>query len=122
MLTLKDKGLLFYIIEHCKRIEEKIKDKSKECFYSDKDIIEIVCFNTLQIGELVKNFSDDFIIIYNKMPWKEIKGMRDWVAHGYGTIDLDKVWDTALNGITPLKNYCKYILSIEKVVFNEKGS
>ena len=48
------------------------------------------------------------------MPWKDIKGMRDWVAHGYGTIDLDKVWDTALNGITPLKNYCKYILSIEK--------
>ena len=66
MLTLKDKGLLFYIIEHCKRIEEKIKDKSKECFYSDKDIIEIVCFNILQIGELVKNFSDDLLIFITK--------------------------------------------------------
>ena len=112
MLTLKERGLLFYIIEHCERIEEKTKKISKTNFYDNKDIIEIVCFNVLQIGELVKNFSSDFIYTYNKMPWKNIKGMRDWVAHGYGTIDLEKVWDTVVNEITPLKTYCKYILSI----------
>lgn len=36
MLTLKDKGLLFYIIEHCKRIEEKIKDKSKDTSFNPR--------------------------------------------------------------------------------------
>lgn len=38
---------------------------------------------------------------YNKVPWRQIKGMRDKVAHGYGSIDKDRVWRTALNDINP---------------------
>ena len=45
------------------------------------------------------------------MPWKDIKGMRDWVAHGYGTIDLNKVWKTATEDIKPLFDYCESILN-----------
>jgi len=48
---------------------------------------------------------------YSKMPWKDIKGMRDWVAHGYGTIDLNKVWKTATEDIKPLFDYCESILN-----------
>ena len=44
------------------------------------------------------------------MPWKEIKGMRDWVAHGYGTIDWSDVWNTATKDIAPLRLYCEEIL------------
>ena len=33
---------------------------------------------------------------FGGVPWKQIKGMRDKIAHGYGAIDLDRVWDTAL--------------------------
>lgn len=44
------------------------------------------------------------------VPWRQIKGMRDKVAHGYGTIDMDRVWDTVLNDINPLLKYCKEIL------------
>lgn len=35
MLTLKDKGLLFYIIEHCKRIEEKYNEVLNLRLYCD---------------------------------------------------------------------------------------
>ena len=45
------------------------------------------------------------------MPWKDIKGMRDWVAHGYGTINLKEVWDTAVNDIKLLKDYCEIIIN-----------
>ena len=37
--------------------------------------------------------------------------MRDKVAHGYGTIDLDRVWDTAQRDIKPLLDYCQKIIS-----------
>ena len=50
----------------------------------------IICFNILQIGELAKNFEPSFIIEYNNVPWKQIKGMRDKVAHGYGTIKKEE--------------------------------
>ena len=48
---------------------------------------------------------------FGGVPWKQIKGMRDKIAHGYGVIDLDRVWDTALLDIPILKTYCENILT-----------
>ena len=36
-----------------------------------------------------------------------MKGMRNIVAHHYGTIRLDMVWDTVKNDIPPLKAFCE---------------
>ena len=110
MLTIKEKGLLLYIIDYCKRIEGKVAISTRKTLDEDIDTTEIICFNILQIGELAKGLSDSFITKYNKIPWKSIKGMRDKVAHGYGTIDLDIVWNAASKEIRPLKEYCEQIL------------
>ena len=110
MLTIKEKGIMLYIIKHCRRIENKVAGISFESFSANEDVKEIVSFNVLQIGELAKNLSSDFLKQYPKMPWKNIKGMRDWVAHGYGTIDLEEVWKTATTDIKPLREYCEQIV------------
>lgn len=60
MLSIKEQGLLFGIIKHCNKILEKIKTLTKEQFDKDDDMIQIVCFNILQIGELAKNFDVSF--------------------------------------------------------------
>ena len=65
----------------------------------------------MQIGELAKNFDKTFISKYSDVPWRQIKGMRDKVAHGYGSIDKDRVWKTTINDIDPLLDYCQKILS-----------
>ena len=114
MITSNEKGIMLYIIKHCKRIEEKIDGLSEKNFLADADIKDIVCFNVLQIGELVKGLSPAFLSQYNKMPWKDIKGMRDWVAHGYGTISFDEVWKTASKDVIPLRKYCEAILKENK--------
>lgn len=110
MLTVKEKGIMLYVIKHCKRVEEKTHSITTDEFYANEDIKEIVSFNVLQIGELVKTLSPEFLSKYDKMPWKDIKGMRDWVAHGYGTIDLGKIWKTATEDIKPLREYCEFII------------
>ena len=102
------------IIEHCKRIEGKIIGATRETLDSNKDVEEIICFNILQIGELAKNLSSDFIKKYPKVLWGKIKGMRDVVAHGYGTIDLNRVWETASEEVKPLREYCEQILEENK--------
>ena len=111
MLSVKEHGLLLCIIEHCKRIEEKMVGATRETLEQDKDIEEIICFNILQIGELAKRFEEEFIKKYNLVPWDDIKGMRDVVAHGYGKINLDDVWKTASCDVVPLREYCEKILS-----------
>ena len=110
MLSVKEKGLLLNIIKHCKRINERMKGLTREQFDSDLDSFEIICFNILQIGELSKNFEEDFLKRYGEMPWKQIKGMRDKVAHGYDTINKEKIWKTASKDIDPLLDYCLKIL------------
>ena len=110
MLTIKEKGLLLNIIKHCNKIELKMASLTRTKFDEDEDIREIICFNIFQIGELAKNFEPEFIRKYSGMSWKQIKGMRDKIGHGYGTIDLDRIWDTAVKDIKPLNDYCKEIL------------
>lgn len=110
MLTVKEKGLLINIVKHCDKIESKMVSLTREEFDKDEDIREIICFNIFQIGELAKNFSSEFVKNNGEVPWKQIKGMRDRIGHGYGSIDLDVVWDTALLDIPPLNEYCKRLL------------
>ena len=111
MLTVKEEGILRNIIKHCNKINEKMNGLTREQFDNDEDVVQIICFNILQIGELAKNLPSEFLKANNKVPWQQIKGMRDKVAHGYGTIDMDRVWSTALDDINPLLMYCDQILS-----------
>lgn len=110
MLSTREKGILKSIIKHCNKINEKMVGLTREDLDTNEDVLQIICFNILQIGELAKNFEPSFVEKYNKVPWRQIKGMRDKVAHGYGSIDKDRVWRTALNDINPLLSYCQEIL------------
>ena len=110
MVSAKDKGLLLYIVEHCIRIETVTGGLTKDEFLKNDDTKELSCFHILQIGELVKRFRPEFLEAYNGMPWKKIKGMRDIIVHGYGSIDFGEVWVIASEEIVPLHNYCQSII------------
>ena len=116
MVTIKEKGLLLHIIKHCKRIVTKMQCVDLAMFSEDEDIQEIVCFNLLQIGELVKRFSDGFIKKHKDIPWNKIAGMRDIIAHGYGTIRLEEIYKTAILDIEPLIDDCKRILNEKSTI------
>ena len=111
MLGVKDKGILLQIIKRCNRVVEKVSNISEAEFSLNDDIKEVVCFNLFQIGELANGLSVEFIKEYNKIPWKQIIGMRNRIVHGYDTINLEIVWNTAIESIPELKEYCKEILN-----------
>ena len=113
MLDTKDYGVLKQIIKRCERIKDKTTNISQNIFYSSEDIIEVICFNLFQIGELVGKLSIDFTARYNGVPWKQIKGMRNKIVHGYDTIDKTIVWDTIEISIPILANYCLEVLNCQ---------
>ena len=110
MLNIRDKNIIQNIIKHCSNVEEDISSYDEDSFYLDRKTQNSVCFDILQIGELAKSLSDEFILKYSQMPWKDIKGMRDWVAHGYHAIKMSRVWKTAVEDIKLLKEYCELII------------
>ena len=111
MLGVKDKGILLQIVKRCNRVVEKVSNISETDFSLNDDIKEVVCFNLFQIGELANGLSVGFLKEYNKIPWKQIIGMRHRIVHGYDTINLEIVWNTAIESIPELKEYCKEILN-----------
>ena len=110
MLGTKDKGILLQIIKRCNRIIEKVSNINETEFSLNDDVKEVVCFNLFQIGELANGLSVELIKEYNKIPWKQIIGMRNRIVHGYDTINLEIVWNTANESIYELIEYCKEIL------------
>ena len=110
MLTIKETGILENIIKHCKTISSKLDNLKKEEFDINEDIKQIICFNLLQIGELVAHLDEEFVSKHTEIPWGKIRGMRNRVAHGYGSIRFDDVWATAKTDIPPLCEYCEKTL------------
>ena len=110
MLNVKDKRVVECIIKHCLNIEEDVLNITEENFYNDRKTQNSVCFDILQIGELTISLSDDFIVQYSSMPWKDIKGMKDWVIYGYQSIKMSRVWRTAIEDIKRLREYCEEII------------
>ena len=71
MLTVKEQGLLLSIIKHCEKINEKTKNLKRDMFDNDEDVVQIICFNILQIGELAKNFEVAFYFFFESQKQPE---------------------------------------------------
>ena len=107
-----NKKIIEKISDRCIRINEVVKEINydRAIFDLDINIKEICCFNILQIGELVRCLDKSFIIVHREIEWSKIIGMRNIVAHGYGNIDFDIVWDVANKDIIALNKFCTTIL------------
>jgi len=64
----------------------------------------------VQIGELVGQLSNDIKDSHPEVPWKEIKGMRNFFAHEYHQMDPEVMWYTIHKDIPVLKQNCANIL------------
>lgn len=62
------------------------------------------------IGEASRNLSDAFLDQHSDIPWQDIIGMRNRIAHAYFAVDLRAVWDTAMTDIPTLKKWIKRVL------------
>ena len=57
------------------------------------------------IGEastkVLDNYST-FTRVHSEIPWRNMRGMRNRIAHGYFDINLDVVWDTVKTALPEL--------------------
>ena len=65
-----------------------------------------ICMCFIIIGEEVKRIDRYtercFLPNYPSIPWASVMGIRNRIVHGYFEIDIDVVWDTLKNDISPL--------------------
>lgn len=109
----KDSRILTHIVAYCDQIDMAVErfGKSYDAFSKDPVYRNAVSLCILQIGELVGNLSERFRTAHSAIPWRQIKLMRNIVAHRYGTIDYSITWDVVEHNIPDLKAYCEKLLN-----------
>ena len=108
----RDRGILEHIICYCNQIEQTILRFGNEyaVFSGDPIYRNAVALCILQIGELVGKLSEAFRVHHAEIPWRQIKAMRNIVAHSYGTVDSETTWEVIQDDIPRLKAFCQHVL------------
>lgn len=105
----RDWQRLILIRTHCEDILSFVKrfGRDFQSFISDRAYFNAVAMGIMQIGELANGLSDSFCDqTIQQIPWKSIRGMRNWIAHAYGELDEAALWETVLNDIPVLLRFC----------------
>lgn len=105
----RDKSILWRMAEYCRDIASFIERFGRDfsVFTLDRAYFHAVSMCILQIGELSGSLSEEYRAeTAEKIPWTNIRGMRNIVAHDYGALDEELVWETALDDIPALLDFC----------------
>ena len=101
------------MLEYCNDIYDDCLrlGNSYEVFKNDRLLQKAVTMSMLQIGELTTHLSDEFKdLTNNEKDWRNLKGLRNIVAHQYGSIQFDLIWQIKENDIPMIMDFCqKYI-------------
>ena len=104
-----DRERLLDIREAIERIE-KYAGRGRETLAHDELIQTWTVYYLQVIGEAARALSTDFRNQYPAVPWSQIIGMRNVLAHRYFGIDVDLVWSVVERDLPELKQQLAAIL------------
>jgi len=107
----KDRSIYIKHIYDCIcRIEEYTED-GREKFFDDHKTQDAVIRNLEVIGQAIKDFGvEDLIADFKDIPWNEISGMRNILAHQYLGVSINTTWAVIEKDLQPLKKAISDIL------------
>lgn len=103
----RDRKITEKILNEIREIEIFIDNMNEDDYYSDRKTQKAVVMSLINIGELVKVYTEEFLTTHSNIPWKKIQALRNIAAHKYEAIDPTIVWDTIKISIPALKDTLK---------------
>jgi uncharacterized protein with HEPN domain len=95
--------ILAHMLEDARDVVEFTRHiASFEEFCDNNMARKAVVMSLLNIGELAHHLPQDYTKGHKGLPWEDMVGMRNYAAHGYHIMNLEIVWDTAVNSIPEL--------------------
>ena len=91
----RDLIVLKKVIDEINVAEEMLKDVQLEDFLNDEVLKRAVSMTIINIGELIKNVTEETRKKYKDVSWKDAAGMRDITAHRYQTLRMEDVYNSA---------------------------
>jgi len=97
-----DAAVLWDMLDAAQAVGDFIVSKGLEDYLRDRMLRGAVERHLEIIGEAARKVSESFKIEHPEIPWRRIIGLRNVLAHEYGEIKNEKMWDLAKNKLPDL--------------------
>ncbi|MEL6501594.1 MAG: HepT-like ribonuclease domain-containing protein [Cyanobacteria bacterium J06623_1] len=91
-------------------VEKTVAGLNYETFAQNEQALRVVLYSLAVIGEAVTSSIESLEAANPKLPWQQIRRMRNMIIHEYFQLDLEIVWETTQSDLHTLKNALQEIL------------
>jgi uncharacterized protein with HEPN domain len=122
-LSSEAKGIALDILEDTLSAIERVEERTKDIHTIDDFLgsssgmvlLDATCMLLIAIGESLKNLDKTtegkLLPLYPDVPWKNVKGLRDIIAHHYFDVDAAQILWIVKNEIGPLKTAIQFFIN-----------
>ena len=122
-LSSETKGIALDILEDILSAIEKLEERTKDIRSVDDFLgsspgmvlLDATCMLLIAVGESLKNLDKTtyglLLPTYPSIPWKNVKGLRDIIAHHYFDVDAAQILWIIKNEISPLKDAIRFFIA-----------
>jgi uncharacterized protein with HEPN domain len=94
MTLPRDDDRIAHMIEACEQAATFVNGRTRADLDHDR-MLQLALTKLVEIvGEAAKSVTEPARARYPDVPWSEASRARDFLAHHYFQIDLDRLWDT----------------------------
>jgi uncharacterized protein with HEPN domain len=98
----RDLAYLWDMLDASHAILSFVKETNFERYLQDR-MIQLAVERALEIiGEAARNVSLDYRLKHPEIPWKDIIAQRNVLAHKYGAIRQDLIWEVITSNLPDL--------------------
>jgi uncharacterized protein with HEPN domain len=90
-----DRAYLWDMLDAARHVEGFAKDLSYDAYMSDPMRRMAVERGLELLGEAARRVSASFRDSHSEIPWRSLIGLRNVLAHDYGEIEHDRLWEIA---------------------------
>ena len=98
----RDPAYLWDMLQEVKEIEKMLAGYDLAAFLADHVMLRAIERSVEIIGEAARHVSATFQSKHPEIPWREIIGQHNILAHEYGQIDHELLYKTATEDIPDL--------------------
>ena len=99
------------IAEAIDAIKQFTRDMDEAGFRADAKTVAAVERKLQVISEAAIRLGDHAEILCPGLPWRNIRGIGNWLQHQYDRVDVEAIWRTLVDDLPPLQSAVTRALS-----------
>ena len=111
----RDKAYLWDMLDAALAVQDFVGSKTLDDYLQDRLLRGAVERHIEIIGEASRHVSDELKDAHPEIPWRAIIGQRNILAHEYGEVRHEMVWNVATERLAEL------VTAIQVMLPNETG-